>query len=827
MQLSQKAKAGAVRPGKKFKAIILLFLFLLSGINYWSHHDSLKNYIPTITDYPMYQVSVASPELPVPSPSPGKYAVWMFPFPPKSSPEEISISVDETLICAYSNACKDYPSHSKINLRELTIGTYYHNYVRDHIYYKVCHMSEFPFHIQAITMMALLQRQPGKIYLLGIQQSCIFNIAKVVSCYFSHQLFTSPTLINLSIYLSIYQGSCVRMLGSSAAFCDDKPFSNYNPYSSDHLNSTKYPLPFINSITTDVDHCFLSMHDITMTAEKFAMWGHEDLPAENMAAGRYNSGEDVQSYAGAGWLPFISEIRFKDNAILNYTGYFIANALLTTAYETSEADSKNMKNIQMLSIYGGAKQMDGMKNYLEKYTEAVEPFGCRSKLTCRELKARRIKSYFSACLTLTVNMQGGLLDGREKSFNRHVYNEILNPNTIESVPEKNKIVLVDVQDKNIVPKNVWNSPNAIHLKADIHPSYPSLTTKMGRYGYSYKLLSTYAREAKVIITSRIHVGLPAAALGVPVIFVESGSGWLPGGRQKVGRVEGLLDVFHRVQAGDNSKNWTFGDLDGEIPHNDGVHLADRYRASFWHRLKKTHFYDDTARLYGMIPLKRLGQKNVKIGIQDKFHFVLSRSDLGWQTRRAIEHVFFFHPNCRVFVHSNDIYAGASDLDIFVESGYDLSVQKYDSKSLKDKFSSSSELPIVFSILFKYGGVYLSKNTLLANEISANLEEGLVLDGDGNPAMAFYHQNSSNERAMKVLHGTPPSWSFPVLSSVETDKCANDPNWKLGEGFESSSSLAVSLDASSYASFGAIKIDAECYKVVEEPCIYCDDLHWEY
>jgi len=138
---------------------IILFLAVM---NLSTKLDGFTNSIPTIMDYSQDIVSVTSPELSVPSPQPGKNVVWMFPFPPKGSHETILISTDETLICAYTNACKDYPGHSKINLRELTIGTYYHNYVRDHTYYKVRHMSEFPFHIQAITMMALLQRQPGK-----------------------------------------------------------------------------------------------------------------------------------------------------------------------------------------------------------------------------------------------------------------------------------------------------------------------------------------------------------------------------------------------------------------------------------------------------------------------------------------------------------------------------------------------------------------------------------------------------------------------------------------------------------------------------------------
>jgi len=42
-------------------------------------------------------------------------------------------------------------------------------------------------------------------------------------------------------------GSCVRTLGGDAKFCDDKQFSNYDPYESVYLNSTDFPLPFIEA----------------------------------------------------------------------------------------------------------------------------------------------------------------------------------------------------------------------------------------------------------------------------------------------------------------------------------------------------------------------------------------------------------------------------------------------------------------------------------------------------------------------------------------------------------------------------------------------------
>mmetsp|Transcript_33613 Transcript_33613/g.49393 ORF Transcript_33613/g.49393 Transcript_33613/m.49393 type:complete len:1148 (-) Transcript_33613:125-3568(-) len=702
--------------------------------------------------------------------APSTFVVWMYPFPPPVGMMTIQ-SADEILICAYSNACQEYKDHSKINLRSLTQNTYFHNYIRDHAYHKVRHMNDFPHHIQAITMMTLLQTRPG---------------------------------------------SCVRTLGGDAKFCNDKQFSTYDPYESVHLNSTHFPLPFI-----DTGEVSLAPH----TAENFAMWGDGDIPG---LGSRYNSGEDVQSYAGAAWLPFISEIRKKKEALLNYTGYYIGNALLglDESLKFGEADLQNSKKISLLSIYFSSQEsVKNMENYLRHYTETVEPFGSRSKLTNRLLRSFKIKSYFSACLTLTTNMQGAVLDDQAPS---QILNRILKPNARALPQEKTMVLMVDVQNERAVPEDVRK--RAIHLRADIDAKYPDHWKKMGRYGYSYKLLSLYANQAKVIITSRIHVGLPAAAMGVPVIFVSTANGWLPGGIQKVGRVEGLLDVFHRVEP-ESGKNWTFDNLTGAVPPNPGNHLADRYRASFWHRLKKTHFYYDTARLFGMVPLQRLGRSNVDINVQDTFHFLLNRNELNWQTQRAIEHIFFFHPNAQVFVHSNDIIP--SDLEIFVESGYSLVVQQYDVDSLKrDAFANApfkgmvdNRIMMPFLLLRKFGGgVYLSKNTIVYKEIPMILGHGMVLEEDGAAAMMYFDEHSIDKFAMNLRNEEATSWKVPVLSRNDTLKCVEDKAWAL-EGLDDS--LAVSLHPSTYASVNVIKIDSVCYKVIEEPCIYLDEIHWEF
>ena len=54
--------------------------------------------------------------------------------------------------------------------------------------------------------------------------------------------------------------------------------------------------------------------------------------------------------------------------------------------------------------------------------------------------------------------------------------------------------------------------------------------------------------------------------------------------------------------------------------------------------------------------------------------------------RAIESVFYFHPNAKVVVHSNTIPQRESMLDIFAEAGYDFEIRPY---SFEELFEDAS------------------------------------------------------------------------------------------------------------------------------------------
>eukprot|EP00986_Skeletonema_menzelii_P010619 scaffold5243_cov143-Skeletonema_menzelii.AAC.4 len=364
------------------------------------------------------------------------------------------------------------------------------------------------------------------------------------------------------------RGACVQTLGGDDYFCDVEIFSTYNPYENGNqswsvstetlgnsdLSVTNFPYELLGKKGSKV----LSLAP-DMSTEGFATYGPWNVDEDLRLAGRYNSGEDIQSMAGVGWLPFVSSVRNKTDPFANYSGYYISNSLQSGGsvgmefpyLEDAEKRRVLMEKIDIVSMFFPGTEMIEKKNneaFLREYTKKY-PFGCRSTVTCATLKRHKIRSYFSSCLTLTSTYQGSVLykDGSVPSLNGLPFLDPASTNFTGALEkakhEKDLVLLVDVVDPSALPPL---PPNHRYVSADIPKGYPrSCQPYSERIDYCYRLLSQYINHAKVVITSRIHVGLPAAALGTPVIFVSKG-GWLPGGKEKTGRVAGLLDIFHHL-----------------------------------------------------------------------------------------------------------------------------------------------------------------------------------------------------------------------------------------------------------------------------------------
>lgn len=121
------------------------------------------------------------------------------------------------------------------------------------------------------------------------------------------------------------------------------------------------------------------------------------------------------------------------------------------------------------------------------YLKAHEPIGCRDEQTLRECEKYGINAYLNGCITIC--------------FPKVNYN----PN--------GKVYMVDVPQELIkyIPKELSN--DAVYMSHTV-PSVEDLNALAKNF------LEEYA-SARLIITQRLHVAIPAIAMGVPVVLAKN------------------------------------------------------------------------------------------------------------------------------------------------------------------------------------------------------------------------------------------------------------------------------------------------------------------
>lgn len=396
------------------------------------------------------------------------------------------------------------------------------------------------------------------------------------------------------------------------------------------------------------------------------------------------------------------------------------------------------------------------------------------------------------------------------------------------------VMAVDV-DPSLLPPHILNRATLFSTNGDLsagRSQTPETSRVVGDNNNAAHLAHLFATEAKVVITACPRVAQAASAVGVPVIFVRgpdnvdqasAGPGWGTAAPH-------FTDLFHQygptksstrlVRGRQDSPSLLLPDWKYDLDHigpNPGVHAQDRYRASFWNCMKTRgpSQFVDTAYLFGTVPLTRLGRDvpvyaaEISIAplrgdngaadtlepVHDMFHFIYTTAPdtLTWRVQRAIEAVYYHHPNARVVVHSNTLPSQGTRLDVFAEAGYDLSVQPYDLEKLliessptvvsqqetrtfmtllPDRRSSapywySHETDLVRMLLMEaHGGVYLDTDQHLVRPIPKSFvnvlgyqdpQEWLV----NGAAMIFtphnpFVQDCIREAMRRLLHGYDPT-----------------------------------------------------------------------
>lgn len=135
-------------------------------------------------------------------------------------------------------------------------------------------------------------------------------------------------------------------------------------------------------------------------------------------------------------------------------------------------------------------------NNFKKY----QPIGCRDTYTLKTLQKLGIKSYFSSCLTSTLDIDFSVNDFERT--NEIIFSDFKFGN--------NKNI-----DKFIKSLKAYNFNKVIYTTHNFNISL----SHFDRFKLAKNLLDKYAR-AKLVITTRIHGALPCLSFNTPVIFVN-------------------------------------------------------------------------------------------------------------------------------------------------------------------------------------------------------------------------------------------------------------------------------------------------------------------
>ena len=154
--------------------------------------------------------------------------------------------------------------------------------------------------------------------------------------------------------------------------------------------------------------------------------------------------------------------------------------------------------------------------------------GCRDNFTLEFCQKMGFNAYLSRCLTLT-------LDKREKSETQSV------------------IFLVNVDEDLMpfIPQNLRENAEFINqksIKIEDEPNY----TQEHFFKKTQNLLGRYKNEAKLIITTGLHIASPCTAMGIPVILIAQNEEQL----NRFSALKGIIPIYTKKDLEQNAVNFS-------------------------------------------------------------------------------------------------------------------------------------------------------------------------------------------------------------------------------------------------------------------------------
>ena len=190
-------------------------------------------------------------------------------------------------------------------------------------------------------------------------------------------------------------------------------------------------------------------------------------------------------------------IEIDRDRIANYDGEYVILPM-TAFFDVLPGTDMFPLSKNIIPVFIGFHCIDDRNlYYVEKY-KSFGPFICRDEESMKKIRQIGAEAYLSGCLSLCTEKR-------------------------ELMETQNKVFLVDTPDSlyDYIPQDLLDcSVQVTQDYTELKDLKPGIESEMYGKKISVEILDRYRREAKLVITSRLHCALPCIAMGIPVIVVR-------------------------------------------------------------------------------------------------------------------------------------------------------------------------------------------------------------------------------------------------------------------------------------------------------------------
>lgn len=285
-----------------------------------------------------------------------------------------------------------------------------------------------------------------------------------------------------------------------------------------------------------------------------------------------NIGDYIQSIAARQFLPTVDLFLERDQLNLKTSDdvKIIMNGWFTHRPENWPPSKRIIPLFVSFHLNKSvADKMMASKNIVT-YFKTHGPIGCRDHDSVRRMQQANIDSYYSGCLTTTLNFNGNLFKEVPSRENRILLADVLFKDDVRLRIKRNTLYIIrDILNGDIIKLNKVKKYIDKLIPVENKKEVSSITcyfeaniSHEQRFEHAHNILKQLA-SAKVVVTSRIHIALPCLALGTPVLFVFGGQ---LANKAEFRRLDGIINMMN-VLVDD--------DFDTSAEHLTGINFLRR------------------------------------------------------------------------------------------------------------------------------------------------------------------------------------------------------------------------------------------------------------